>query len=197
MQHADDDLSGRIPSGDYGAFKKVFESQYAALVKTAYRMIPDQPACEDIVQEVFIELWKKREVLSIHTSLKAYLRQAVVNRSLNYIKNKKRLRWESDADAVETPLMEDNAFDQMHAADLERMIQRAIASLPEKCRLVFVLSRWEDMSHKDIAESLGISVKTVENHMTKALKLMRQTLSKAGFLSFILHLGWLLLFHRQ
>lgn len=167
-----------LRSGDEGALRLIFDRHYTLLLNDIYRLIPDISTCEDLAQELFIELWNKRGTLEIHNSLRAYLRKAAVNKALNHIKSNRMALWDDDSELAKMP--DGSAADIQRHADqeqLERALHVAIENLPEKCRVVFNLSRFEQMSHKEIAEQLGISVKTIENQITKALKILRQTLT--------------------
>jgi len=121
---------------------------------------------------VFFEIWKKRERLEFRTSVGAYLRRAVTNRALNYIRAKK-MDFEGEDAALQLRSTEINSVKKLEIEDLQRLIDNSIEELPEKCRLVFGMSRFEEMKYAEIAESLGISIKTVENHISKALKLLK------------------------
>ena len=174
-----------LAKGDEAALRHIFKAYYRPLLADAWRLVPDRSICEDLVQEVFVELWRKREELSIHSSLRAYLRRAVVNRAINHLKSDKRFVGEeylpqSDAETPEA------GWEQNNEQELnESRIHEAIAQLPEKCRVVFVLSRFEHKSHKEIAEMLDISTKTIENQITKAMKILREFLIKPDTLSSI------------
>ncbi|MCB0527380.1 MAG: RNA polymerase sigma-70 factor [Saprospiraceae bacterium] len=173
-----------LSAGDESALRRIFDRHYALLLGDIYRIIPDENTCQDLAQEVFVELWRKRAELDIHTSLRAYLRRAAVNRALNHLKASRRLAL-------------DESVEQLHVADesereiaekadrdsMEKALHAAIDALPEKCRLVFSLSRFEHLSHREISEKLGISVKTIENQITKAMKLLRQALARHADLS--------------
>jgi RNA polymerase sigma-70 factor (ECF subfamily) len=145
------------------------------LLGDIFRIIADEDTCKDLAQEVFVELWKKRADLDIHTSLRAYLRRAGVNRALNYLKSNKRFQIELHDDQFpDTPDTETaDRLEQDARAQMEDTLGKALDALPEKCRVVFSLSRFEQFSHKEIAEQLGISTKTVENQITKAMKILR------------------------
>lgn len=169
------------------AIELLFQQYYAYLCRSAYRILPDRQLVEDLAQEVFIELWRRRNRLRISTSLKAYLRRAAVNKALNYIRDHRKVFLEREE---HLPLSDPSpdARLQMEADELQELIDEAIDGLPERCRLVFILSRFEDMTYNEIAAQLGISVKTVENQISKALGLLREVLAP-----YILH-GLLLFF---
>ncbi|MCB0636905.1 MAG: RNA polymerase sigma-70 factor [Lewinella sp.] len=160
-------------AGDEDALKAIFQTYYADLCRSAYRVLTDQVMAEDLVQEVFYELWRKREQLHVQHALGAYLRRAVVNRTLNYLRDQ-RLPV-ADESQLPTQLAHPQAgvAQQLEAEELRVHLHEAIDQLPERCRQVFVLSRFEDLTNKEIADQLAISVKTVENQMTKALRLLR------------------------
>ncbi len=138
-------------------------------------MVHEEALAEDIAQEVFLEVWKKRQSLVVTTTLRAYLGRAGVNRALNYLrKHQPELFTEDEWPESSGPF--ESALQKLEADDLQERIDRAIAGLPERCRLVFSLSRFEEMSNKEVAAELGISEKTVENQMTKALRMLRDAL---------------------
>lgn len=159
------------------AFKLMFESYYSYLCLVVYRMIPNKSLAEDLVQDVLYDIWRKRERLQINTSLKAYLRKATVNKTLNHIRDKK-IKFEEETEAIALKSHEVDILQELDARDLQKKINQAVESLPDRCRIVFSLSRFEEMSYKEIAENLDISVKTVENQMSKALRIMRKHIFK-------------------
>lgn len=177
-------LLAALSRGDESALRQIFDRYYSLLLGNVYRIIPDEDSCQDLVQEVFVELWRKRAELDIHTSLQAYLRRAAVNRALNFLKTQRRVQlqepdqWGAEADTSETDIGRLEKQESLEAA-----LHRAIGLLPEKCRMVFSLSRFEQMSHREIATQLGISVKTIENQITKAMKLLREVLVHSRDLS--------------
>jgi len=177
------DLQG-LRQGDTGALRRLFDRHYPLLLGDIHTYLPDEDTCKDLAQEVFVELWRKREELDIHTSLRAYLRRAAVNRALNRIKSNRRTVLDDTAgqqDRADTsPKDISQKQEQEH---LEAALHRAIEQLPEKCRLVFSLSRFEHMSHREIAEQLGISTKTIENQITKAMRLLREAMLEHRYLS--------------
>jgi len=155
------------------AFALMYDNYFDYLVKVVYRILLDESQTKDVVQGVFIGIWNKKDSLDISSSLKQYLRRSAINRSLNHIRSTKKVRDDHDSvDDVNLSGNDDHTLN-IEAEELNQQIGAAIESLPERCRLIFNLSRYEDMSYKQIAENLDISVKTVENQITKALKLMR------------------------
>jgi len=163
----------RFRSGDQKALEQLFKSFYPSICNQIHLIIKDEAQTEDVAQELFMDLWKKRAQLPEINSWAAYLRRAARNRALNVIRSRK-VRWEQLEDQSDLSVQTPNAQDTMEHDDLKVIIQQTIQALPERCRLIFTLSRYEDMSYKQIAEHLNISVKTVENQMSKALRLLRE-----------------------
>lgn len=167
------DLWPRIQQGDESAFETVFRAHYENLCRFAHRYTQDPDQSEDLVQDVFFKLWKTASSIELRTAIKPYLYQSVRNACLNHIKHLGVRAAYADAHpAVEG--REDNAAE---VNELERRIAVAIDGLPEKCREVFELSRFGGLKYQQIADELGISVKTVENQMGKALRVLRDELS--------------------
>ena len=165
-----------LKEGDINAFEMFFKTYYQPLCNYAYSFIRDRDEAEEIVQSAFLAMWEKRETLDIKTSLKSYLYTMVRNTSLNVIKHEKiKQKYIGEALAVEER-SHDNVVQKVLSSELEEKIHHAMESLPEQCRLVFKLSRFEELKYSEIAEQLEISIKTVENQMGKALKIMREQL---------------------
>lgn len=167
------DLFLRVKTGDKAAYRALFDRYYKYLVVTANNILGDSEMARDLAQDVFFELWKRREEIEVQTSLKAYLRRSVVNKTLNFIKAR-RLDFTEPDRLPERPYPTHDAQKMIEAADLEQVIHQAIAALPERCRMIFTLCRLESMSHKEIAEQLNISTKTIEAQMTRAIAALRQ-----------------------
>jgi RNA polymerase sigma-70 factor, ECF subfamily len=161
------------------AFALIYELYYVDLCNASYRMLLDKLAAEDIVQEVLMEFWNKREQINVTSSVFAYLKRAVFNRSINYIKSKSKFT--DDELALSTK--ESNEYsieDQMIKDELQAKLSKVIESLPEKCRFAFSLSRYEEKTYAEIAEIMEISVKTVENQISKALRILRTSMLVNG-----------------
>lgn len=170
--HTDDYLVELLTTDSDKAIDLIFRQYYKMCHLSAIRIVKDEHIAEDIVQEVFMGLWKKRGQHVIKTALKAYLKRSVVNRSLNHIRDLK-IKFDEEDKIPNLSSMEQGALKGLETDELEAKINEAINSLPERCRVVFTLSRFENMSYQKIADELQISIKTVENQISKALKMLR------------------------
>jgi RNA polymerase sigma-70 factor (ECF subfamily) len=160
---------------DEKAFEQLFRNLYEPLCQSANTILNDRDESEETVQHVFITLWEKRRQMEMILSVKSYLYQAVRNASLNRIRHAKVKQLYIKEHLMVSPSAEP-AVNIPLRNELQEQIQQAIESLPEQCRIIFKLSRFEEMKYAEIAEQLGISVKTVENQMGKALRVMREKL---------------------
>lgn len=152
-------------------FEELFRMHYKMLCNAANTILNDKDASEDMVQDVFLNFWKKKELLPIIQSVKSYLYRSTINASLNQLeKNKKTIRF-SDTKLAESLVV--NAGENFNHKELQTKIEEAINQLPPKCKVIFVLSRYEGLKYQQIADYLGISIKTVENQMGKALQMLR------------------------
>ena len=160
---------------DKSQFEVLFKTHFQHLCNFALQFVEDIDTAQGIVQKVFITLWEKRNTLDPNKSLKAYLFTSVRNRCLNHIRDQKKYRSTVlDLECAEFEVVSEE--DQFAADDLKEKIAAALAELPEKCRKVFEMSRFQNMKYKEIAEELEISQKTVEAHMSKAMKSLRNSL---------------------
>jgi RNA polymerase sigma-70 factor, ECF subfamily len=154
-------------------FEQLFRQHYKLLCNAANKIINDREAAEDVVQEVFVKLWNKRNELGVIQSLKSYLFRATINTALNYLETRKNIL---PLEAVGNIESSGGAGDKVQYNELERKLAEAIEHLPPKCKAIFILSRYEGMKYQQIADHLDISVKTVENQMGKALQMLRERL---------------------
>ncbi len=166
-----------LRNGKEEDLERIFHRFYRYLTVTAYKLIADEDKAQDLVQDLFFSLWTKRATLNVTGSLKAYLRKAIVNRCIDEIRRAKRRETTSDEQLPLRAASQNGADELLEVSDLQRQINLAVDQLPERCRAVFALSRFHDLSNKEIAAKLGISVKTVENQMTRALKFLRASLA--------------------
>lgn len=165
----------------------LFREFYGPLGRVIKRVVRDQDATEDLLQDVFARVWNQRASIEIGTSWRAYLHRAALNAALRYQERAGRSVALDDAPPTVEPHAPDSLAD-LHHAEAQEAVAAALSHLPPQCRTVFELSRFEEMSYREIADTLEISPKTVENQMGKALRLMREHL---GGLLRNLH-GWLL-----
>lgn len=175
QQYTDQEITALFLQNSEAAIELLFQLHYTYLCQAAVRIIKDPALAEDLTQEVFLELWRKKEGIEFTGSVRAYLRRAVVNKGLNYIRDRKKITDDEDK-LLNMESSMPSVMQELNAAALQERIDEAIDELPEKCRLVFVLSRFEEMSYQEIADHLGISIKTVENQIVKALKYLRGAL---------------------
>ncbi len=168
-------LFDKIKTGDEKAFEALFRHFYPHLCLYATHVLKNASAAEEIVQELFVRLWEKREKTEIETSVKNYLFRAVKNHCLNYIKHNQIKNEYSQKILAETDIFSaDDNFDTQ--TELFQKIEESIAELPEKRQEIFRLSRQEGLKYREIAEKMNISVKTVETQMGLAIKTLREKL---------------------
>jgi RNA polymerase sigma-70 factor (ECF subfamily) len=173
VEFKDQQLALLLSKRDEAAFEQVFKTYYRNLHAYAFTMLKDEAEAEEMVQQVFFKLWDRSDHLSFSGSIAAYLYRAVHNESLNFLKHQKVKTSHQLHVAYSMKNKSEQAQPKMLRNELENKLREALNELPEQCRTVFQLSRFEDMKYKEIADKLEISVKTVENHMGKALKLLR------------------------
>ncbi|MDQ1090342.1 RNA polymerase sigma-70 factor [Siphonobacter sp. SORGH_AS_1065] len=176
-----------IRMGNERTFELLFRQHYSPLCQYGFSFLKDWDDAEEVVQAMFLAFWEKRDSLVITTSLKSYLYRAVHNRCLNRIKHLSvQAEYQSyvqadGSDVYQSPVQE------LMASELDIQLQRAIERLPEQCRLIFMMSRFEELKYQEIADQLGLSIKTVENQIGKALRILRTEL--ADYLPLLLLLG--------
>jgi RNA polymerase sigma-70 factor (ECF subfamily) len=179
----DEELIALLADNSDLAIERIFQKYYEYLCNIIYRYLRDGALAEDLAQDVFMELWRKQESIQIKTSLKAYLKRAAVNKTLNFLRDNK-ITFDGEEELPDIQGNTTSVTEKMEAEELQEQINQAIDGLPERCRMIFLLSRFEDMSYKEIAQKLDVSVKTVENQISKALKILRVALGP--FLSLML-----------
>jgi RNA polymerase sigma-70 factor (ECF subfamily) len=166
----------RIRAGDAVAFETVFRRLAPGLRSFTLQYVGVEQQAEDVVQELFLTLWRRRESLQVHSSIVSYLYVAARNRAINHLRRERVAQeWEQSRAALPPPTVSP-ADEGVLEAELARALQDVIDGMPERMRLVFVMSRQRKMTYDQIAESLGISVKTVETQMARALRRIRESL---------------------
>lgn len=179
MQLTDQELIHAIRLGNEPAFEAVFRQHYAPLCQYARTFLHDWDDAEEAVQAVFLAIWEKRDNLEITVSIKSYLYRSVHNRCLNRIRHLSVQAEHREQAAYEVEVFQTSEapMQSLIADELSDRLQEAIQRLPEQCRLIFSMSRFEEMKYQEIADQLGLSIKTVENQIGKALRILRTELA--------------------
>lgn len=167
-------LLQKIRSGEKKTLEIIFTKYYVRLCRHALKIVERRDISEEIVQELFIDLWKKRESLPTINSLSAYLHTSVKNRSINYVKSaNSKYQLVNDTYYLEGSI--DSTEEYLNASELEIIVASGIKKLPPQCRNIFILNRHEGLTYKMIAEKLNISQKTVETQMAIAIKRLKES----------------------
>ena len=173
---SDQALLDRLAASDPAAFDEIFRGHYADLVVRAERYTHDRSTAEEVAQEVFVELWRRRASLQLQSTLRAYLHAATRNRALNRIRHE-RVRNRAVPYLQLEGSNRSTTSDRVVEREIDQALRDAVAELPERCREIFELSRLSGLRYAEIADVLGISVKTVETQMGKALRILRERLA--------------------
>lgn len=172
-EHIDGKLIARFRNGDIEAFRKIYESFCEPLYRFAYSYLKDSFEAEEIVQDVFLKVWEKRDEADEQKSFKSYLYRITVNRVFNELKHRVvKQKYEQHAlnfDEItgETP------ESSIQFQELNKKIEHLLNQLPEQQRNIFIMSRWKGLSNTEIAESLSLSIRTVENQIYRASKFIK------------------------
>lgn len=194
MSYIESDIIPQIAQGNKSAFETLFKSHYANLCGYAVKYVWELEQAEEIVQDLFFNLWNKRSDLYISSSIESYLFRAVRNACLNYLKRKKiRENYASSVQETHNPGKVDNPVETL---ELQKKIDESVESMPPERKKIFLLSRHEGLKYKEIAEQLGISVKTVEAQMGKALKFLREELKEFMVVLIYILIEIILFFYR-
>ena len=169
--------------GNEAAFEQTFKANYGRIVGFCQQFIVDKDKSQSLAQEAFIKLWLNKAKIETINGIYAFLYTAAKSECLNYIRHNKIINNYEDIYIqakerdINREILESFDFDQLELTELESLITKSINDLPEKCRQVFQLSRYEKKMNSEIAQELNISVKSVEAHITRALKLLKVSLS--------------------
>lgn len=181
----DEHLIPMLLSGDAITFERIYKHFLKPLHRYAINMLKDEDLAKEVVQNIFLKLWERRSTLSINGSVQAYLYRAVYHECLNYLRHEKtKMNYQDHLSYTMSSKNEENSG--MELLDLQEKLQQALNVLPERCRTIFQMSRFEELKYQEIANELGISIKTVETQMGKALRVLRIKL--VDFLPLILWL---------
>ncbi len=170
-------LVSQIVAGNEKAFEVLFKSYAQLLINFARRFVFDTAIAENIVQDVFLKVWTNRERLNPDKNFKTYLFTAVKNQALHHLRHLEvERRAEENLDLSPEPIKTPD--EELREKEVENCIRQAVGELPEKCRLIFCMNRFDQLTYAQIAEVQNISIKTVETHMGRALKYLRQRLTR-------------------
>ncbi len=178
MQEREQEWIDGVRNGEEAAFEHMFRAYYPRLCRFAAEYVDSANRARDLVQDVFLRIWERREDWTVQRSLKAYLYQAVRNRALNETRRKgTKDEAEDDLAYVTEPWARPLAADAAHESALANAVEEAIDELPERRRMAFLLHRRHGFTYEEIACAMGITAKTVENQIGRALKSLREELS--------------------
>ncbi len=177
MKNTESILINRLKDGDEKAFEQVFYNYYEALTIYAYKFLGDLEESKEVIQDLFVSIYEKRSNLQIDSSIKAYLYRAVHNRCLNIINREKYVQKHQEYVKRTKMQRRMNEVEQhMRTSELEQIIYKMIDQLPPKCKEIFKMNRFDGKKNGEIAKELGLSKRTVETQISKALKILRSKL---------------------
>ena len=166
--------------------KYLFDKYYKELCRLSFRYVGRSDIAEDIVQDIYISIWNKRHSLQYTGPVKPCFIRSVINASLNYINSQHAQQHFDDESKLNSHISAHTHFEMLEGKELEDMLLLAIEQLPDKCRTIFSMSRMSGLSHKEIAEKLNISTKTIEAQITIALSRLHQFLQQMGYFTMFL-----------
>ncbi|MEN8202935.1 MAG: RNA polymerase sigma-70 factor [Bacteroidota bacterium] len=168
----------KIRKGDLDSFERLFHQYYPGLCGYAESLLGKPKVAEEVVQDVFYNIWKNRDSLRINRSLQSYLYRSAYNNSMMYLRKMRREYFLEDGNLPEVKMDSPDPSQVLQLNEVNELVARTLEGLPERTREIFRLNRQEGLKYRDIADRLCISVKTVEAHMGKALKALRNTIEK-------------------
>lgn len=188
--HTDQELLNLIKVGSEPAFRELYERYWDILLDAAYKRLDYIAAAEEMVQDIFVNLYVRREELTIKTTLEGYLKNALKYKVFDAFRAQKVHQKYVDSLSFQHESGEINAEHSLQVKELMERLDRTTRNMPEKCREVFLLSRMEKLSNKSIAERLGISVSTVEKHISKAMRILKEDFKdyNLGVILLLIHL---------
>jgi len=184
----DTDLVKRLHNNDQAALAIIYKEHWEIMYLAAYNLLRDKSISEDIVQDVFVSFWQKRNTLKIKVSIRSYLYTSTTYKVYDYFRKNKKMIKEELFNHFDEKVQVSNPETKLMHKELVGFIDSLINQLPPKCKEVFKLSREEQLTNQEIAQRLSVSKRTVEGHITKALMLLRNSLGvnvSIEFMSFI------------
>jgi len=188
MDLAETTIWKKIQQKNIEAFERYYQEHYKSFFLMAFKYLKDSSQAEEIVNDVFLKIWEDGSKITIETSLKSYIYRSIINRCINMIhKNKKE-----KLKRVELSSLPEVGYElkQIEETELQLRLYAAIDKLPDQCKKVFEMSRFEDLKQLVIADKLGISIKTVKNHITIALKQLNKSMESLLFWLIVLFLKY-------
>lgn len=181
-KYSDQELTALLQQGDHTAFTETYNRFFGLLYIHAFRRLNDKDEAKDLIQELFASIWDKRKSLRLTGTLSSYLYAAIRNRMLNNFEHKKVQEKYMESLASYADLDYTYADHKIREQDLRQLIEKEIENLPLQMREIFILSRKEHLSHKEIADQLNVSEQAVKSQVKRALKILRVKLGLYGFL---------------
>jgi len=184
LRYSDEaELLESLATDDVSAFEVIYNRYSKNMFLYAMNIFKKKEVCEDIIQNVFTDFWSKRKGVKI-TNLKSYLFQSVKFQVFNHIRNQKISS--EDLSRLEIIDISSNLTQKIEFEELQKLISDQVTRLPERCKLIFILSRYDHMSNKEIAAELGISIQAVKNQISKAIREIRENLSSKEVILYFL-----------
>lgn len=185
-------LLAQLKKGNQNAFRTMFDEYYSLLCAIAYHYVRDTSVSQILAEDALLSIWDRHEDITFITSLKAYLMRTVRNKSIDYLRSSKIEETFINIEEVGNHcfIPDEELFEKYVLAELEEKIEEAINTLPDECKNVFIMSRYDDKSYQEIADYLNISINTVKYHMKHALSLLREELKDYLVLMIIFHNLW-------
>jgi len=184
----DKELAYLLKKGDITAFDKIYEKYSNRIYLFIFGIIKSQKDAEDIVQEVFINIWNKREKINEHLSFQSFIFTIAHNSTISLLRKKTTENSFIDyVKSIQNPLETKSAETDIEFNELKTQLEKTLEKLPKRQREVYTLSREEELTYKEIAKKMEISVNTVENHIVKALKFIRENMATTNYLSAIFY----------
>lgn len=188
---SDEELFKELRIGNHAAFTAIFNRYWEMLLNSAFKRLGDKEMAEELTQEIFVNFYLRRERISVETSLKSYLNTALKYKVIDVYRANNLHQHKLDLLSASYQNRLSNTSDTLELKELRKQIIDAAQTLPERCREVFMLSRFDELTHQEIADRLDISIDTVKSHLNRALKIVKKRLNANWPDTFlILYLGY-------
>ncbi len=171
-------LFNNIKIGKQDAFSELFNKYYQPLCDFSYLMSNNKSCAEEVVADVFANIWIKRKKLKINKSVKAYLYRSTRNTTISYLRKRKNIFEEIEEEQLNVVKPDFSPEHNLAKEETTRKIEKLLSVIPQRSREIFILHRFNEFRYNDIAEMLDVSVKTVEKHISKALRILRENYQK-------------------